>query len=225
MKRYYIRTDNSNGFEEVSEFMYLTLKSNKQNRAYADKLYRGEILLQDIPEDRRDSIQSIVSERIEKYGSYGAQPSDASEVLALAESVLNKSLTRDEAIQLFKDLLAIRDSATDAVASMTAGVFPELKGDGQLIKAKTRINWNGVVKRARVDLWDTAANTPDNAPTLWEDINYKNGYRVIPSTITATETFGLGECGWWGEDLYISQLETNVWTPDQYSEGWILTEI
>lgn len=33
---------------------------------------------------------------------------------------------------------------------------------------------------AAADLWDTAENNPENVPTLWEDIMYHDGYRIIP---------------------------------------------
>ena len=61
---------------------------------------------------------------------------------------------------------------------------------------------------------------PDNAPTLWEDIAYRDGFRIIQQTITAGTAFSLDECGWWGETLYRSTLPDNVWTPEQYSKGW-----
>lgn len=54
------------------------------------------------------------------------------------------------------------------------------------------------LKRAAVDLWDNEANTPDAAPTLWEDIDYRDGIRVIPETITVGLAFAKGEKGWWG---------------------------
>lgn len=111
-------------------------------------------------------------------------------------------------------------SLDDAVASTAAELFPNLKGDSSLIKAGTRINWNGIVKRAAVDLWDTAENNPDNAPTLWEDIGYREGYRTIPEVITAGTAFAKDECGWWEDVLYVSLLDNNVWNPTQYPSGW-----
>lgn len=99
-------------------------------------------------------------------------------------------------------------------------LFPRLKQDGALVKAGTRINWGGVVKRAATDLWDTEANNPDNAPTLWEDISFREGYRIIPETITAGTAFALDECGWWGDVLYKSLIAANVYTPEQYPAGW-----
>lgn len=35
----------------------------------------------------------------------------------------------------------------------------------------------------------------DNAPTLWEDILYKDGYRTIPETITVGTEFALSVYG------------------------------
>ena len=111
-------------------------------------------------------------------------------------------------------------SLDDQTASTAPALLRRLKQDGQLVSAGTRINWGGVIKRAAVDLWDTAANTPDAAPTLWEDISYRDGYRVIPETITAGTAFALDELGWWGDKLYKSKLAANVYTPEQYPAGW-----
>lgn len=108
----------------------------------------------------------------------------------------------------------------DAEASCAAPLFPRLKGDGSLIEAGTKINWNGVVKRAATALWDTETNTPDAAPTLWEDLLYRDGHRIIPATITAGTAFAMDELGWWGDMLYRSKLAANVYTPEQYPAGW-----
>lgn len=113
-------------------------------------------------------------------------------------------------------------SLDDKTASESVVLFPSLKGDGSLISAGTRINWNGVIKKAAVDLWDTSENTPDNAPNLWEDIEYKDGYRIIPEVITATSAFALNECGWWKDVLYRSLIDANVYTPEQYPSGWVI---
>ncbi|MGN0785332.1 MAG: hypothetical protein ACI4MR_06645, partial [Candidatus Aphodomorpha sp.] len=76
-------------------------------------------------------------------------------------------------------------SLDDRTASTAAPLFPRLRQDGALVKAGTRINWNGAVKRAAVDLWDTRENDPDHAAALWADIDYRDGWRIIPETITA----------------------------------------
>ena len=117
-------------------------------------------------------------------------------------------------------MLNIAPTLDDATASTAPEMFPRLKENGELVKNDTRINWGGVIKKAAVDLWDTAENNPDNAPTLWEDIQYRDGYRIIPEVITVTLAFALDECGWWGDILYRSKVGSNVYTPAQYPDNW-----
>ena len=127
-------------------------------------------------------------------------------------------------IEIAKKLRPIVEQAAasldDKTASEAPTLFPRLKQDGSLVRAGTRINWNGSVMKAAVDLWDTADNSPDNAPTLWETLDYKDGYRIIPDTITATGAFAKGERGWWNGELYESKVESNVYTPEQYADNW-----
>ena len=111
-------------------------------------------------------------------------------------------------------------SLDDKTASKAPELFPQLTGDGSLVKSGTRICWQGGIKRAAVDLWDTAENTPDADKNLWEDIQYKQGYRIIPETITATLAFAKGERGWWQDELYESKLAANVWNPSVNPDGW-----
>ena len=130
------------------------------------------------------------------------------------------TITLERARQLRAMIEAAAGNLTDADASTAAELFPRLKQDGSLVSAGTRINWNGKVKRAAVDLWDRTENNPDNAPTLWEDLAYRDGIRVIPETITAGTAFAKDELGWWGDTLYKSLLDANVWTPEQNASGW-----
>ena len=129
-------------------------------------------------------------------------------------------MKRSEAIYLRSIVEQAATSLDDKTASTAATLFPRLKGNGELVKAGTRINWNSVIKKAAVDLWDTKENNPDNAPTLWEDLDYKDGYRIIPETITVTTAFAKDECGWWGDVLYRSRVAANVYTPAQYPDNW-----
>ena len=130
------------------------------------------------------------------------------------------AITLERARQLRAMIEAAAGNLTDADASTAAELFPRLKQDGSLVSAGTRINWYGKVKRAAVDLWDRTENNPDNAPTLWEDLAYRDGIRIIPETITAGTAFAKDELGWWGDTLYKSLLDANVWTPAQHASGW-----
>lgn len=131
-------------------------------------------------------------------------------------------MKRHEALKLRAIVEQAAASLDDKTASEGAALFPRLKQNGALVAAGTRINWNGEVKKAAVDLWDTAENDPDNAPTLWEDITYKEGHRIIPEVITATAAFAKDECGWWENKLYRSKVNANVYTPAQYAANWEL---
>ena len=130
----------------------------------------------------------------------------------------------NELIKMAKKLRPYIEKASvsleDKDASCAPELFPMYKNDGRLITAGSRINWGGIVKRAAVDLWATEENAPDAAPTLWEDIAYKDGIRYIPETITAGTMFMKDELGWWNEELYKSLIDNNVWTPVAHPNGW-----
>ena len=129
-------------------------------------------------------------------------------------------MTTERARQLRKIIEQAAASLDDKTASEGAELFPRLKADGSMVAAGTRIDWQGIVKRAAVDLWDTEGNDPDNAPTLWEDLDYKDGIRYIPETITVGLAFAKDELGWWKDEIYKSLVDANVYNPDVYPANW-----
>lgn len=112
----------------------------------------------------------------------------------------------------------------DATASRMVDFYPTLSdfASGALIAAKTIVNYNGTLKRAAVDLWNQDENNPDNAPTLWEDISYKDGIRIAPETFTSTNYAALDELMWFGDHIYKSKMAGNVYTPEQAPNAWEL---
>ena len=133
-------------------------------------------------------------------------------------------MKRSEAIRLRAIVETAAVSLDDRTASEAAALFPRLKRDGALVPAGTRVNFGGTIKRAAVDLWDSTENNPDNAPTMWEDIAYREGYRIAPDTFTATNAASKGERLWFGDALYESLIDGNVYTPEQYPDGWELVQ-
>lgn len=129
-------------------------------------------------------------------------------------------MNRQQTKAFLDAFLKMRDALTDQQASMVTDIYPSLKGGNELISAGTRIKYNDIIYKAAVDLWDTAENTPDNAPALWEVLDYKNGYRYIPEVITVTTAFAKDECGWWEDALYRSLVDNNVWTPIEHAAVW-----
>ena len=133
-------------------------------------------------------------------------------------------MTREEAIAFRKLVEAGYATLSDKDVSTAPDVLPRMQYNGELIKNGTRINWNGTIKRAAVDLWDNEQSTPDAAPSLWEDVLYKDGIRIIPETITVGLAFSKGEQGWWKDEIYESLADNNVYTPEQYPQNWKLLD-
>ena len=131
-----------------------------------------------------------------------------------------------QAMKLRAAMVTASESLDDKTASTAPEMFGKLKQSGALVKAGTRINWNGVVKKANVDLWDTAENSPDNAPDLWSDLAFHDGYRIIPTVFTAELAFSEGETGWWEQDgcYYTANANGTVWTPAEYPSAWTKKE-
>ena len=137
-------------------------------------------------------------------------------------------MTKDKAMKLRELIEQAAMSLPDKEASEGAELFPCLTGDGALVKVGTRINWNGTVKKAAVDLWDAEENDPEHAPTLWVDMDYVDGVRKIPVTdsgiFEATLAFAEGEDGYSSVDgnVYTSKANGNVYTPQLVPTNWIL---
>lgn len=128
-------------------------------------------------------------------------------------------MTREEAKGFVDSFVKLRDNVADQQASTVPSIYRSLSENGKLIPAGTRINQAGTLYRARVDLWDTVDYSPKNVPSLWEEISYKQGYRVI-TVITAENPFSAGEKGWFNDELYESNIANNVWTPETNPNGW-----
>ena len=131
-------------------------------------------------------------------------------------------MARQEADNFIKGITVIRAGATDRQASLAPALYPTMKYDGSLIKVGTRMNHNGRVVKAAVDLWDNEDSNPDNAPNLWVTLNYINGIRIIPSVITVAERFSKDEPGYWEPEgkVYISNVDNNTYTPVEYKANW-----
>lgn len=126
------------------------------------------------------------------------------------------------AVELRKSAIFGAVNFEDKQASEVVSLYPEMKYDGSLIKAGTRINFGGELFKAAGDLWDREENNPENAKTLWDKIAYHNGIRIIPEVITATTAFATDEQGYWEADgkTYKSLIDNNVYTPVAYPQGW-----
>lgn len=70
MTHYYISANNDKGFEEITETEWLAIIGDDTTRPYAYKVYRGEITIEEVPEDLRETVSTIVANQISKWGTY-----------------------------------------------------------------------------------------------------------------------------------------------------------
>lgn len=133
-----------------------------------------------------------------------------------------KILTKADAIAFRKQIEKAAIHLDDKAASESPDFYEHMRYDGKAISAGTRINFESVLYKAAVTLWDTEENNPHFAPSLWEKINYHEGVRVIPEVITVTTAFAKDELGYWEADgkTYKSLINANVYTPAAYPQGW-----
>lgn len=136
-------------------------------------------------------------------------------------------MTRNEAEQLRSVIEQLTGSAScEQLDNKTAYEARTLFAhtpvwDGRLVTVGQRIRWGDQLLAATADLWATDENNPDNAPTLWEEILYRDGYRVLTGPISASNPVRPGE--WcWEDDVLWACIYPNVCTyrPSEYESAW-----
>ena len=71
MTRYYISDKVApKGFVELTYEEWLALHGTDEAAPYASKVYRGEITLDDVPEDIREEVEAVVQTKIDRWGLY-----------------------------------------------------------------------------------------------------------------------------------------------------------
>ena len=96
--KYFARYDENNnlisvstgfGGTEITEAEYNALLAEiREKAALVDKLYFGEITLDEVPADWQEEIQRRVNERITAEGEAAEQPVSGDEFLSMMEGVL-----------------------------------------------------------------------------------------------------------------------------------------
>lgn len=96
--RYFVKFDDSGlnraigigkGGVEITEAEYNALLAEiREKAALVDKLYSGEITLDEVPADWQEEIQRRVNERIAEEGEAAEQPVSGDEFLSMMEGVL-----------------------------------------------------------------------------------------------------------------------------------------
>lgn len=215
---------------EVKNLIGETMRQNGKSYPALRVVFDGGVTAEELNE-LRSGLFEIIDENGNVVGTQQGYTTKGEHSLIIGK-ITTPEQERDElaaalAVETAKTpyIEILTASLDDATASTVIPLYPAMKYDGNLIEAGTRINWNGVLKRAAVDLWDMEHNDPDHSPTLWENILYRDGYRIIPDVITVGLAFANGEKGWWTDGLlYESLADNNVYTPAAYREHWKVVE-
>lgn len=89
MKRYYIFDHTvHNGFEEVEESELYALLGTEEVRPYASQVYHGELSISEVPEELKESVETVVANKIARWGEYQKQEISASDLQTMIEEVL-----------------------------------------------------------------------------------------------------------------------------------------
>lgn len=96
--RYYAQYNESNrliaigtglGGTEITESEYNALLADiREKAAFVDKLYSGEITIDDVPSEWQEEIQRRVNERIAADGEESEQDISGDELMSMMEAVL-----------------------------------------------------------------------------------------------------------------------------------------
>lgn len=135
-------------------------------------------------------------------------------------------MTEQQAIKIREVLVQGGETLSEVEISKVPEACQRMKYDESLISNGTRIYFPDTDKiyKNGSDVWDREEFNPVNAPELWTELNYRDGIRVIPESISYTERFPKDELGWWKDNLYRSLQNDNVYTPEQYASYWELVE-
>lgn len=81
-KHYYIADSTQpRGFVEVSESEFLAVVGDDTTRPYAGKVYRGEMPIEEVPEDVREAVAAVVAAKVERFGAWEERELTAQEAL------------------------------------------------------------------------------------------------------------------------------------------------
>lgn len=135
-------------------------------------------------------------------------------------------MKRNEAIRMREIIEQATASLPDREASEVPTLFPAAADqdawwDGHLIEAGNRLRFKGHLYRANNATFAHRHYAPDQSPELWDQIQYRDGYRVITGSIPAYNPVQDGERVWINDALWqnISGAPT-AYLPDDYPYGW-----
>ena len=165
-KHYYVPENNEIGFEELTESEFYAIIGDETTHPYVYKVYSGELSIDEVPEDIREAVQTIVNNNISRWGLWKDLPASAQEISYFIEVLSNSNLTKGQVADLFADLEKLRNNATDNQALESKHLYP-LWSSGSNYTAGLRLLYNDTLYRVLQDHTSQDNWTPDITPTLF----------------------------------------------------------
>ena len=83
-KKFYLHSaEHEECYVEVTETEWLAIIGDNDHRKYASQVYRGEISIEEVPEDKRKTVTAIVNNKIARWGAYNSREIFDSEALKI----------------------------------------------------------------------------------------------------------------------------------------------
>jgi hypothetical protein len=88
MSKYYIINPVLKRFEKITEEEHIGLFGTTEVCGYVNDVYTGRIPLENVPEDLRMTVETVVNNRIAKWGKYEDQEVDERTLKTMIEGVM-----------------------------------------------------------------------------------------------------------------------------------------
>ena len=81
---YYIADSKAEkGFVELTESEWLALIGTEEIRPYTGKVYRGEMTMEEVPEELQEEVAAVVAEKVKRWGLYSERELTSHEALQI----------------------------------------------------------------------------------------------------------------------------------------------
>lgn len=138
-----------------------------------------------------------------------------------------KKESTDEAEKLADELILsnVLTSATDAQAYSMRYLYPVWSSDSVEYKKDERLMYNDKFYKVLQDHTSQESWTPDAASSLFVEISDPNvEYPEFKQPTTAENAYQKNDKVTYNGKKYISLIDNNTWSPDDYPAGWQLVE-
>lgn len=143
----------------------------------------------------------------------------------------SKNKERDEAIKKGEELLNdisnknILESATDEEAYTMRYLYPEWSKDGVDYKKGQRVMYEDKFYKCLNGHTSQASWTPSDASSLFVEIPDPNvEYPEFKQPTMSEDAYQKNDKVTYKGKKYISLIDNNAWSPDDYPDGWKLVE-